>query len=186
MIIKRIAILLTLFIFCIVIQVWADTTGTLKGTFYEGSVIKMNEIEERPHPGISCKDDEEVPESAFFERPEVKKKLTLTESLDKIFSIYKFAEPKWRYKFLDSQGFKETKHLNLEYGPSILNPYSNGNRYLEEGGAQVIFELLQSKLKKTEIFILFNLSFNPKAELIFIEMNITPSSDKGVNFFIPF
>ena len=186
MIVKRIAILLTLFIFCIVFQAWAGTTGTLNGTFYEGSIIKMNNIEERPQLDRSYRDDEEVPESAFSERPEVKKRFSLTESLEKIFSIYKFAEPKWRYKFLDSQGFKETKHLNLEYGPSILNPYSNGNRYLEEGGAQVIFELLQSKLKKTEIFILFNLTFNPKPELIFIEMNITPSSEKGVNFLIPF
>jgi len=186
MVIKRITILLTLFIFCIAIQVWADTTGTLNETFYELSIIEMNKLEERHQPGISHKGDGEVPDDAFLESPKANKRLKLIESIDKIFSIYKLAQTTWRYKFLDSQGVKETKSLNLEYGQSILKLHSNVNRYLEEGGAQVTFELLQSKLKRTEIFILFNLSFNPKAELIFLEMHLTPSSDKGVNFFIPF
>ncbi len=185
MIIKRTAILLTLFIFCIVFQVWADPTGTFNGTFYEGSIIKMIGNEERDQTDISYKTDEGVPEDTLLESPKTNKRFKLIETLEKIFSIYKFAEPAWRYKFLDSQGFKETKPLNLESGPSTLNPYSNGNRY-EEGRAQVIFELLQSKLKRTEIFMLFNLSFGPKTELIFLEMHITPSSDKGVNFLIPF
>lgn len=186
MIIKRITILLQLFIFCIVIQVWADTTGTLNGTFYEESIIKMNKLEERHQPGISYKDDGEVPEDAFLESPKANKKLKLIESIEKIISYYKFGETTWRYKFLDHQGVKETKSLNSEYGQSILKLHSNVNRYLEEGGTQVTFELFQSKLKRTEIFILFNLSFNPKAELIFLEMHLTPSSGKGVNFFIPF
>ncbi len=186
MIIKKIAILSTVFIFCIALQSWADTTGTLDATFYEGSIIEMNRIEERPQLDRSYRNDEEVSESAFFERPEVKKKFRLTESLEKLFSIYKFAEPSWKYKFLDSHEGKETKFQNLKYGPSILNLNSHPNRDPEESGARVTFELLQSKLKKTEVFILFNLSFNPKTELIFMEMSITPSSDRGVSFLIPF
>jgi hypothetical protein len=146
----------------------------------------MNRNEESDQADISYKTDGGVPEDAFLESPKTNIKFKLTETLEKIFSIYKFAEPIWRYKFLDSQGFKETKPLKLEYGPSTLNPYSNENQSLEKGGAQVIFELLQSKVKKTEIFMLFNLSFGPKTELIFLEMQITPSSDKGVSFFIPF
>ncbi len=186
MTIRKVIILLTLSIFCVVFQVWADTTGTFNGTSYEGSIITMNKIKERSQPGISYKDDEEVTDSAFFERPEVKKRFKLTESLEKIFSISRFAEPAWRYKFLDSQGVKETRSRNLKYGPSLLNLNSNGSQYLEEGGAHATFELLQPKLKKTEIFVLFNLSFNPKTELIFMEMNITPFPDKGVNVLIPF
>ena len=186
MIIKKITLLTLLFIFCIVIQVWADTTGTFNGIFYEGSIIKMNRNEESDQADISYKANGGVPEDAFLESPKTNKKFKLIETLEKIFSIYKFAEPKWRYTFLDLQGFKETKPLNSEYMPSMLNLYSNGNRYLEEGGAQVTFELLQSKLKKKEVFILFNLSFNPKMELIYLEMNLTPFPDKGVNFLIPF
>jgi hypothetical protein len=34
--------------------------------------------------------------------------------------------------------------------------------------------------------MLFRLSFNPSVEQMFLEMHLTPSSDKGVNFFIPF
>ncbi len=183
MIIKRTAFLSTLFIFCIVFQAWADTTGILNETPYEGGIIDMDKTDGRPQLD---RDDEEVPGSAFLESPEVKEGFRWIESLEKIFSIYKLAEPSWRFKFLDPQGVKETKSSKLTYEPSPLNLNSNVNRYLEESGAKVTFDLLQSKSKKTEVFILFNLSFNPKTELIFIEMNITPSSDKGVNFLIPF
>jgi len=170
MIVKRITISFFLFIFGIVNQVWADPGGRLNDNFYE----------ER------SSDDNKFGVKSFLESLRENKTLKLIESIDRWLPLYKLGETAWRYKFLDSQGVKETKSLNLEYGQSILKLHSNVNRYLEEGGAQVTFELLQSKLKRTEIFILFNLSFNPKAELIFLEMHLTPSSDKGVNFFIPF
>jgi hypothetical protein len=168
-----------------VIQVWADASGRFNNTFYEGSIIKMYGNEEN-QVDISNEAGEGVREEAFIEGPETNMKFNLIETLGKIFSIHKFAEPAWRYKFLDLQGFKEPKPLNLEYRPTTLNPYSNGNQYLEEGGAKATFDLVQSRLKRTELFISFNFSFSPKTELIFLEMNIIPSSDKGVNFFIPF
>jgi hypothetical protein len=186
MLIKKIALLIHIFIFCIVFQVWADMTGTFNGTFYEGSIIKMNRNEENDQADISYKADRKVPEDASLESLKTNEKFNLSETLEKIFPIYRFSDPACRYQFLNVQEFKETRSLNLEYGPSTLNLYSNGNRYLEEGGAHFIFEFLQSKLKRTELFILFNLSFNPKAQLIFLEMQVTPSSDKGVNFLIPF
>ncbi|MFB3884606.1 MAG: hypothetical protein ACE144_05225 [Thermodesulfobacteriota bacterium] len=182
---KRIALFLTLSIFCIVFQAWADTTETSKSTFYEGSIIKMSGNEEDDPADIRYETDEQMPGSAFLESSKKYLKIKLTETLEKIFSIYKFYDPPWHQSF-DSQRFKETKPSDLEYGSPTLNPYSKDSRSLEEGTAQMSFELLQSKLKKTEIFMLFNLSFGSKTELLFLEMRITPSSDKGVNFFIPF
>ena len=44
MFIKRITILLPLFIFGIVIQVWADTTGTLNETLYQGNIVSSSEV----------------------------------------------------------------------------------------------------------------------------------------------
>jgi hypothetical protein len=186
MMIKKISSLLTLLIFCIVTEVLANPTGTFNGIFYEGSIIRMNVNEESDQADNSYQADGRVPEGTLSQSPKTKVKFGLIETLEKIFSIYKFAEPGWRYRFLDSPRFKETKPLNSEYGPSTLNQYSKENRSLEEGGAKVTFELLQSKLKRTEIFILFNLSFGPKTELIFLEMQVTPSSDKGVSLLIPF
>jgi hypothetical protein len=136
---------------------------------------------------LNDKDDGRVPDETLLERPKDHKGFNLAESMEKIASISRVFEPAWRYKFLDFQGVKEIKSPYVENGQPLLNLHSNVNRYVEEeGGAQIIFEFLQSKLKRTELFILFNLSFNPKTELIFLEMQVTPSSDKGVNFFIPF
>jgi len=170
MIIKRITILLFLFIFGIVIQVLADPAGKLNGNFYLGK----------------GQDDNKFGLNSLLENLRENKGLKLIESIDRLVSIYKIGETTWRYKFLDHQGVKETKSLNSEFSTSILKFHPNSNRYVEEEGAKVIFELLQSKLKRTEIFILFHLSFNPKRDQMFLEMHLTPSSDKGVNFFIPF
>jgi hypothetical protein len=179
MLIKRITILLPLFIFGIVIQVWADTTGTLNETLYQGNIVSSSEA-----PVSTENVKFEV--NSFLEILKANKKFKLIESIDKMISRYKLGETTWRYKFLDPQGVKETNSLNSELRQSTLKRYTNVNRFLEEGGAQVMFELLQSKLKRTEIFMLFRLSFNPKVEQMFLEMHLTPSSDKGVNFFIPF
>ena len=179
MLIKRITILLPLFIFGIVIQVWADTTGTLNETSYQGSIVSSSEA---PVPAENVKFEV----NSFLEILKANKKFKWIESIDKMISNYKLGEATWRYKFLDPDRFKETNSLNSELKQSNLKRYTNVNRYLEERGAQVMFELLQSKLKRTEIFMLFRLSFNPNVEQLFLEMHLTPSSDKGVNFFIPF
>jgi hypothetical protein len=179
MLIKRITILLPLFIFGIVIQVWADTTGTLNETSYQGSIVSSSEA---PVPAENVKFEV----NSFLEILKANKKFKWIESIDKMISHYKLGEAIWRYKFLDPDRFKETNSLNSELKQSNLKRYTNVNRYLEERGAQVMFELLQSKLKRTEIFMLFRLSFNPNVEQLFLEMHLTPSSDKGVNFFIPF
>jgi hypothetical protein len=186
MIVKRITILLPLFIFGIVIQVRADATGSLDGTFHQGNTINMRKFQEGHQPGISYKNDEEALGDVFSESPGTNKRLNLVESIDRIFSLYKLAQTKWRYKLLDHQGIEETKSLNSEYGQSSLELHPNVNRYFEENSAKVKFELLQSRLKWAGIFILFHLSFNQNREQRFLEMHLTPSSDKGVTFFIPF
>jgi len=170
MIIKRITILLFLFIFGIVTWVWADPAGTLNGNFYLGK----------------GQDDNKFGLNSLLESLRENKGSKLIESIDRLFSLYKIDETTWRYKFLDHQGVKETKSLNSEFSTSISKFYPNSNRYVEEEGTKAIFELLQSKSKRAEIFILFHLFFNPKRDQMFLEMNLTPSSDKGVNFFIPF
>jgi hypothetical protein len=62
----------------------------------------------------------------------------------------------------------------------------NSNKYVEDEGPQILFELLQSKIKRTEIFLLFHLSFNPITDQMFLEMQLTPSSEKGIDLLLPF
>jgi hypothetical protein len=108
------------------------------------------------------------------------------ESIDRIFSPYGIGESSWRYPFLDPQGVKETKSPRSDFSPSVSALHPESDRYVEERGPKVIFELLQSNLRKAEIFILFHLSFNPKGDQVFLGTHITPFSAQGVDFLIPF
>jgi len=152
MIIKSITILSFLFIFGIVNQVGADPTRTSNVNFYQEK----------------ASDDNKFGVKSLLESLRENKRLKLIESIDRLLSLYKMDEVTWRYKFLDSQGVKEKNSLQSDLLPSILKGPPNTNRYIEEG-AQVIFELIQSKLKRTEIFVSFHLSFNPKGEQMFLE-----------------
>jgi hypothetical protein len=142
----------------------------LNGNFYQGK----------------GQDDDKILFISLLENLRDNKKVKLMESIDRLFSLYKIGETTWRYQFLDHQEVKETEPFHSNFSPSISKLQSKSDRYIEEGGAKLIFELLQSKLKRTEIFILFHLFFNPKGDPMFLEMNLIPSSDKGVNFIIPF
>jgi hypothetical protein len=170
MIVKRITISFFLFIFGIVNQVWADPVGRLNDNFYE----------ER------SSDDNKFGVKSFLESLRENKTLKLIESIDRWLPLYKLGETAWRYKCLDLQGIEETKSLNSEDGQSSLKLHPNVNRYFEESGAKVTFELLQAKVKRGEIFILFHLSFNPIQEQKFLEMHLNPYFGRGANVFIPF
>jgi hypothetical protein len=168
--IKRITVLLVLFIFGSANCVWADEADTRNGGFYDRQAQKDAKFELR----------------FLLEGLKANHRLKLIESIDKIVSLYKLPSTPWIYKLLDHQGVKERKFLNSEFKQSIPRLSPSGNRYLEEDGAKVTFELLESKLKKAEILMLFHITFNPKGERTFLEMHVTPSSEKGINFLIPF
>jgi hypothetical protein len=158
-----------LFIFGLVIQVWADPSGIRNG----------NDSREK------LSGDKEFGVKSLVENLKANNKLNLIESIDRLFSLDKIDEGTWRYKPFDLQGAKEIRPLDSNFSPSVLNLYPDSNRYVEEEGPQGLFELLQSKLKRTEIFVLFHLLFNPKENQMFLEMDLTSFSDIGVNFFIP-
>jgi hypothetical protein len=170
MIIRGITISFFLFIFGIANQVWAGPVGRLNDNFYE---------ERSP-------DDNRFGVKSFLESLRENKTLKLIESMDRWLPLYELGETAWRYKFLDLQGIQERKSLNSEDGQSSLKLHPDVNRDFEESSAKVTFELLQSKLRRAEIFILFHLSFNPKWEQRFLEMHLNPYFGRGANFFIPF
>jgi len=189
---QRITVLLFLFIFGFVSHGWADTAETMNLPSYQESIGKMDKPEETGHSHISQRDDAEAEKSSkfelrsFLEGLKTSHKLKLIESIDKIVSLHKVPPTAWIYKLLDHQGVKEKQSLSSGSGPSILRLPPNGNRYVDERRAKVTFELLESKIKKTEVFMFFHLTLDSKGEGTFLEMQITPSSERGVNFFIPF
>jgi hypothetical protein len=151
-------------------QVWADPAERSNDNFYEGR----------------SSDDNKFGVKSFLESLRENQTLKWIESIDRWLPFYKLGETAWRYKFLDLQGIQETKSLNSEEGKSSLKLGSDVNRYFEESSAKVTFDLLQAKVRRGEIFILFHLSFNPKREQKFLEMHLNPYFGRGANFFIPF
>jgi hypothetical protein len=179
MLIGRIAVLSFLFIFAMVIQGGADSGGKLNEVSYKGNIPSSPQIP------ISA-EDTKIELNALLGILKADTRFKLFESMDKMISNYLLGEPTWKYECLTLQGGKETGSLNSELTQSMFNPYPPLSRYTEEGSAQAMFELLQSKVKRTEIFMLFRFVFNPKSEQRLLEMHLTPSSDKTVNVFIPF
>jgi hypothetical protein len=167
---KNITILSFLFIFGIVSQVEADPSGNLNGNFCQEKSSNDNKF------GVK----------SLLISLKATNKIKLIESLDRLFPLFKIDEGTRSYKIFNPWGVHEIKSLHAGLSPSISTPNLNSNRYVEDGGPQIIFELFQSKLKRTEIFVLFHFSFNPKADQMFLEMQVTPSSEKGINFFLPF
>lgn len=113
-------------------------------------------------------------------------KIKLIESLDILFPLFKFDERTRRYKVFDPRGVHEIKSRNADLTSSISFLNLNSNSYFEDEGPQIIFEFLQSKIKRTEIFLLFHLSFGPKIDPMFLEMQLTPSAEKGIDLLLPF
>ena len=213
MTIKKISILLTFFIFVMVIQVGADDVKSVKYTPNRDMITKMDEntgvIQKRMEPvkkparstkktkagsqSVMLFDHGGIPESTklgvnFLKALEEVKKLPLRDSLHKVIYSYEFFQDIWKDKFLSSREINRTKSSNSDFGQSIPNLHPDGDNYFREGKILPTFRLLQSKREETfrEIFMGFRLSFDPKSANMLVEMNISPSYEKGPGVIIPF
>jgi hypothetical protein len=211
--IKKIAILLTFFIFVMVTQVEANDVKSGKYTLNRDMIIKMDEntgvIQKRMKPvkeparstkktkaglqSVVLFDHAKIPESTkigvnFLKALEEVKKFPLTDSLHKVTYSYQFFQDVWKDRFLTSLEINGTKPSNSASGQSISKAYPNGDNYFVEGKILPTFKLLQSKGDETfkEIFMGFRFSFDPKSTHMLVEMNISPSSEKGPGVIIPF
>jgi hypothetical protein len=213
MTIEKISILLTFFIFVMVIQVEANDVNSVKYAANREMIIKMDEntgviqkrIEPVKEPARSTKKPKAGSQSVglfdypgkldsprlginFLKALEEMKKLQLTDSLHKVIYSYQFFQDVWKDRFLSSREINGTKSSNSGSGQSISNPYPNGDNYFGEAKILPTFKLLQSKREETfkEIFMGFRLSFDPRNTYMLVEMNISPSSEKGPGVIIPF
>jgi len=218
MTIKKISILLTFFIFVMVIQVGANDVKSVKYAANREMIIKMDEnkgaIQKKMEPVKESVRSTKKPKAGFqsvglfdyagkLDSPKVgvnflkameeMKKLQLTDSLHKVIYSYQFFQDVWKDRFLSSREINGTKSSNSGSGQSISNPYPNGDNYFAEAKILPTFKLLQSKREETfkeifikEIFMGFRLSFDPKNTHMLVEMNISPSYEKGPGVIIPF
>lgn len=214
MIFRKVAILLILFIFGIITQVWANPVKSINNAANQEMIMKMDENkgaiqkkkghakdaikssekrQTRFQPSIPHTDDGLIigtPELDvnFLRAVKEKKRSPLTECLDKVIFLYDYVQDIWRDKFPNFMGLAEAKSSNPDLRQSPLGSYPNGNKYFEEGRILATFKLLQSKREELfkEIFMGFRFSFNPMSEHMFLEMNVTPSSEIGPGIIISF
>lgn len=214
MIIKTTAILLFLFIFGITTQGYTDLVKSKKNTVNQETIMKIDEnrvaLQEKTvgsigptklletkkaqsQLNIPYSDVGEIIVSSqfdvnFLKTLGEKKKTLFTEYLDKVIYFYGVPQNTRGEKFFNVKGVTEAKSSNPNDNPFHFGSYPPGNRYYEERRILETFKLLQLKREEIskEIVMGFRFSFNPVSGHMFLEMNVTPSFEKGSGFIIPF
>jgi hypothetical protein len=210
--IRKISILLPLFIFGITTQVWADSVKSLNNHVNQETIMKMEEnkgaLQKKKSRaketvksskksqvtsqfGIQQTDDGFMMSRSkldinFLKAVKAKKSL-MTDFLDKVIFSYDFAQKGWRNHFPSFMEVAEAKSSDPDVSQSVLRSYPTGSRHFEEEKILDTFKLLQFKRKdiSKEIFMGFRFSFNPVRGHVFLEMNAIPS-EKGPGLIIPF
>ncbi len=208
----KVAILLTLFIFAIFIQVWANPVKSINDAANQETIMKMEEnkgaLQKKKSRaketvksskksqvtsqfGIQQTDDGSMMSRSkldinFLKAVKAKKSL-MTDFLDKVIFSYDFAQKGWRNHFPSFMEVAEAKSSDPDVSQSVLRSYPTGSRHFEEEKILDTFKLLQFKRKdiSKEIFMGFRFSFNPVRGHVFLEMNAIPS-EKGPGLIIPF
>lgn len=211
---KTAAILLFLFIFGITAQGYTDSVKSKKNTVNQDTTMKIdgNKVilqkktvgskestkllerkKAKSQSSIPYSDVEEIIVNSqfdvnFVKTLEEKKKTSFTDYLDKVIYFYGIPQNAWGEKFLNVKGVTEAKSSNPNGNLFYLGSYPPGNRYFEERRILETFKLLQLKREEIskEIVVGFRFSFNPVSGHMFLEMNVTPSFEKGSGFIIPF
>ena len=208
----KVAILLTLFIFAIFIQVGANPVKSINDAANQETIMKMDEnkgaLQKKKSQaketvksskksqvtsqfGIQQTDDGFMMSRSKLDINYLKaakaKKSLLTDLLDKVIFSYDFAQKGWGNRFPSFMEVAEAKSSDLDVSQSVLRSYPTGSRHFEEEKILDTFKLLQFKRKdiSKEIFMGFRFSFNPVRGHVFLEMNAIPS-EKGPGLIIPF
>ncbi len=193
---RRVAILLSLFIFAMIDRAWCDPVKSVNKAAVQLTTMKMDENKAvmQEKTGLakrstewSKKNQANFRDINLLRTPEEKKKPQWVESQDKLTYSREVLENAWRNRFFTSPQVKEPKSSTQDSGQSILKLNQDGNGYFEEGKILTTLRLLQSKEETfKEIFMGFRFSFDLTNGHVFLEMNVAPSSEKRSGFIIRF
>jgi hypothetical protein len=198
MVLRRVSILLTLFIFGMIVHAWCDSVKSINGAAIQLTAVKVDEnraalqkkTERAKESAEWFKKTQAKPRDVNFLRAlEEKKRSQWVESLNNIFCSREFLENVWRNKFLSppQPQRRETKSSSSDSGQSILKPYPDEDSYPEEGRILTALKLHQPREEiLKEIFMGFRFSFDLTHGHMLLEMNVTPSSEKRSGLTIRF
>ena len=196
MVLRRVSILLILFIFGMIVRAWSDSVKSINDDAIRLTTMKMDEnkaaLQKKTEPakestGWFKKSQVRPEEVDFLGTLEEKKKSQWVIPVDKAFYSQEFPGNMWRNKFLTPPQGKETKSSTSDLGQSTLPPFPEEDGYLQEGKILRALHLLQWKEEMLkDIFMGFRFSLDLTNGHALLEMNVTPSSGKRSGLTIRF
>jgi hypothetical protein len=118
---------------------------------------------------------------------EEKKRSQRVEPSDKVIYTLEFSEHLWRNKLSNSLYGMETKPSSSDGRQSNWVVYPDDNGSMEQANPFTKLRLLESREETfKEIFMGVYFSFDLTNGHVFLEMNVTPSTDKRSGFLIRF
>jgi hypothetical protein len=138
-----------------------------------------------PHDGATIAGTKRDRDVDFLKAIEEKRKARWID-LDQILYSPEFLRGTCYQDFLSLA--PTTKSSNTDFSQSISKPYPVGSKYFEGGRKLETLRHLESRREEIlrEIFMGLRFSFTPASRQMVFEMNVTPSSEKGPGFIIPF
>jgi hypothetical protein len=196
MVLRKVAILLTLFIFGMTARAWCDPVKSMKGAAVQLTTVKIDEnkavLLKKKAPAKesaewSKKSQAKLRDVNFLRTLEERKRSQWVELSDKVITSREFSENTWRDRFFGPRQMRENKSSGPDVAQSILKPSPDGNGCFERERILTTLRLLQSKEEiLKEIFMGFHFSFDLTNGHVFLEMNVAPSSENRSGFMIRF
>ncbi|MGZ3513863.1 MAG: hypothetical protein ACXU93_07945 [Thermodesulfobacteriota bacterium] len=209
----KISILSTLFIFAMVTHAWSDPDKSVKNEANRITAMKLDEnrsaVQKRKNPALkpakSIKKGNSKSQSAlrqaeeeagirgtkrevdFLKVVEEKRKARWIH-FDQVLYSPEFPRGVCNNDFLNSRGAPATKSSNADISQSTSQPFPVVSNYFEGGTKLEILRHLESRKEEIfrEIFMGLRFSFTPTSRHVILELNVTPSSEKGSGLIIPF
>ncbi len=193
---KKVPILLTLFIFASFTPALCDSVKSVKGAEDPDTAKKMDKnavpLRKKAEPAKKTTEWTKKDQSGdvdFLRTLEAKKRSEWLESPDKVIASLEFSENVLRNQFLNPPPVRAIKSTSSYSAKSVLPSFRNGNGSLEEGSLLPPLRLLQSKEQIflfKEIFMGLRLSFDPTGRRMLLEMNVAPATEATSGFMIRF
>jgi len=193
---KRVAILLTLFIFGNAIHAWCDPVKTTKNNDTPLKAMKIDGIKalllKKAGPANEPADSSKGPQTKFEDGDllrilEEKMRFLWQGSWDEMISIREFSRSGRGYNFFGPPQLKDLKSSGSDSGQSILKPPPDEEGYFGDVTMLRTLRLLSSReetLKK--MFMGLSFSLDLTYGHLLLEMNVTPSSERKSGFIIHF
>ena len=213
MTIVNVPILLILFIFAIVTHAWSDPDKSMNVAANRVTAMKMDEnkgvVQKKRKPAQkpagSIKKESSKSQSALrcpkdgatlsstksdvdFLKAVVEKRKARWIDLDQILNSPEFLRSTCNKNFFGSREAPTTISSNADFSQPISRPFPAGSKYFEGGTKLEILRHLESKKEEIlrEIFMGLRFSFTPTSRHVVLEMNVSPSYERGPGIIIPF